>query len=163
MYPEEMKGRVCAEIAKVGSLRRVCRMEGMPDRRTVMRWLDEDTVFAAEYARAKQVGIEDFIEETLDLADTPEEGVEVSDGPLGRTVKTGDMLGHRKLQVETRRWLAERMLPKLYGPKTGLELSGQLETKSMDATARAARVAALMALAANRKDDPPADDLSAFA
>ena len=161
-----MKDRVCEEIAKVGSLRRVCAQPGMPDRATVNRWLDSDTAFATEYARAKQIGIEQFIEETLDIADTTQEGEEVTTGPLGVTTKTYDMLGHRKLQVETRRWLAERMLPKLYGPRTGLDVSGTLETRKLDSTARAARAAALLASAAKRQAEgtaQPADDLDEYA
>ena len=35
------------------------------------------------------------------------------------------MLGHRKLQIDTRKWMLSKMLPKIYGDK--LELTGDKE------------------------------------
>ena len=164
MHHPDMKDKVCELIAKCGSLRQVCRQPGMPDRATVSRWVIEDPLFAAKYARAKRIGIDDFVEQTLEIADTPVEAIETTEGPLGTTIKTSDALGHRKLQVETRRWRAERMEPKAYGARSGIELSGDLEVKSMDRTARAARVAALLAIAEQRKaslaDDDFIDDIA---
>lgn len=54
-------------------------------------------------------------------------------------------------RIETRRWLAERMLPKVYAAKTGLEMSGGGEVKQMGRVEIAHRVSILMAIADKRR------------
>jgi len=56
-----------------------------------------------------------------------------------------------KLRIETRRWLAERMLPKVYGVKAGLEMSGRVDVKQMGRVEVAHRVSVLMAIAEKRR------------
>lgn len=117
-YSPEIAERICEELAKCGSLRAVCRMEGMPDRTTVTRWIVDDVDgFAAKYARAKDVGIDEFVEETIEIAD--EEPAVLANGGTD----TGDVQ-HAKLRIETRRWLAERMAPRKYGVLNKMELTG---------------------------------------
>lgn len=54
----------------------------------------------------------------LRIADTPMEGVEfVTKADGGVEEKRGDMLGHRKLQIETRLKLLAKWNPKKYGDK----------------------------------------------
>jgi hypothetical protein len=43
--------------------------------------------------------------------------------------RTGDMLGHRRLQVEARKWYAAKLAPKKYGDR--LELGGELGFKTV--------------------------------
>ncbi len=149
-YTRELGDAVCELLMASGSLRAVCRNEGMPDRNTVMRWVVDDIDgFAAKYARAKDIGIDDFVEQTPEIADEPP--------PLTAqgSVDTG-AVAHAKLRIETRRWLAERMAPKRYGLKQGLDLSNTDGTLQVDEATRSARVAQLLALAAQRKDETDA-------
>jgi hypothetical protein len=133
-----------------GSLRAVCRTEGMPDRGTVMRWVVDDLDgFAAKYARAKDMGIDEFVDETLEIADDgTNDWMKTERGPQ----LDSEHVQRSKIRIETRRWLAERMAPKRYGLKQGLDLSNTDGTLQVDEAARGARVAQLMALAAQRKD-----------
>ena len=69
--------------------------------------------------RAREAQADAFAEEIIDIADTPLERERVEegsnkDGVFGRTVRE-DMLGHRRLQVDTRRWLMAKLQPKKYG------------------------------------------------
>jgi len=125
-YTPEMADRICERLAELGSLRRVCREPGMPHDNTVRKWLVEREDFAQAYARAKEAGIDALVEEALDIADTTELGEERTTKADGSVeVKAGDMLGHRKLRVEYRRWLAERMAPKKYGLKQDITTDGK--------------------------------------
>lgn len=151
-YTPELANAICEQLAACGSLRAVCRQDGMPNRTTIMRWVVDDIDgFAAKYARAKDLGIDEFVEETLEIADDGSNDWMVTErGPQ----VDSEHIARSKVRIETRRWLAERMAPKRYGVKQGLELTGKdgAPLAVVDETAKAARVAQLLALAQQRKD-----------
>lgn len=150
-YTPEIATAICEQLAACGSLRAVCRKEGMPDRNTVMRWVVDDIDgFAARYARAKDLGIDEFVEETLEIADDGTNDYRATErGPQLDT----EHIARSKVRIETRRWLAERMAPKRYGLKQGVDVTNSDGTLApVDETAKAARVAQLLAMAQQRKD-----------
>lgn len=57
----------------------------------------------------------------MQIADTTQEGVKTRTTKDGLEVTTGDMIEHRKLQVDTRKWALARMFPKKYGDATMLK------------------------------------------
>ena len=65
----------------------------------------------------------------MHIADTPlegeisEEGVDSKGQGFSKTTRR-DMIEHRRLQVDTRKWALARMSPKKYGDRTALEHSG---------------------------------------
>jgi hypothetical protein len=60
----------------------------------------------------------DYIfDQIIDIADTTKEGVIIKDGPDGREVTTADMIQHRRLQVDARKWVVSKLLPKKFGDK----------------------------------------------
>lgn len=66
-------------------------------------WLDDSADFDARFARARERGHDAIAAEALAIADTPMEGVETVEKDDGKLeTRRGDMLGHRKLQVDTR-------------------------------------------------------------
>jgi hypothetical protein len=135
-YTLELADKVCALIASGKSLMRICRDPAMPCLTTIYRWQRVHPEFAAAYARAREDQADTLADETLEIADTPQEGEEtvVKDGYT--EIRRGDMLGHRKLQVETRKWFAAKMQPKKYGDRQNLALSnpdgGPVEVKNPD-------------------------------
>lgn len=139
-YTLATREELLKRLAESGSLRAVCKAADMPSADTVHAWLQQDPAFAQAYARARQVGVMLFADETLEIADAKMNPQDVAQA---------------KLRVETRRWLAERMLPKLYGPTSALQLEGKLEVKS-DPLARRARLATILAIAERRKADEEA-------
>lgn len=80
-------------------------------------------------ARARQNGVEALIDEAVDIADTPLEGIETTweRGPDGVKMRETrkEMLGHRRLQVETRLKYAQMIAPRKYGPKLDLTSDGE--------------------------------------
>ena len=127
----------------------------MPLERTVRRWYTENEDFASEYARAKEAGIDTLVEEGMDIVDEkpPSTGTGATD--TGHVAWARERAGYR-------RWLAERMAPKKYGNKTGVDLtSSDGSMATTDSTQRATRAAALLKLAQARKalDEVNVDDL----
>jgi hypothetical protein len=125
-YTEEIAENICALVSNGTNLRKVCRMEGMPAWRTVYDWVVSRPDFAARLAHARDVGYDALAEEALDIADTPMTGAKkvYSSGAEGEgdslTVTEDDMLGHRKLQIETRLKLLACWNPSKYGNRTTL-------------------------------------------
>lgn len=97
----------------------------MPAWRTIYDWIDAEPTFAARFARAREVGFDAIAAQTLEIADTPQEGMrsEVTDDGKTKEVRE-DMLGHRKLQIETRLKLLAKWSPKRYGDKIEQTLQG---------------------------------------
>ena len=145
IYTPELAQRVLESLRVTGSLLRTTREIGIA-RETVIGWVTKDIDgFALEYARSKAEGIDTLVEDTLDISDAPP--------PLTAmgAVDNG-AVAHSKLRIETRRWLAERMAPKKYGLRQGLDVTNSDQSLQVDETTRSARVAQLLALASQRKD-----------
>lgn len=78
----------------------------MPAVATVSDWKTAHPSFSVDFARARDDGHDYIAAQCLEIADTPLMGEvevmrETKDGPL-RETRREDMLGHRKLQIETR-------------------------------------------------------------
>lgn len=123
-FDQSTADKICALISEGKTLADVLRMEGMPKRSTVYDWIKAHPDFAESMNIARDLGADAIAEEALRIADTPLEGVELEKtGDLTKE-KRGDMLGHRKLQVETRLKLLAKWHPKKYGEKMTAEHTG---------------------------------------
>ena len=129
LYPnkELIKDEIVAWLSEGKTLRDYCKSrEGLPSYPSIFRWLDEDKQFAINYARAREIGFEILAEEALHIADTQHVGRRVvtnsgaAEDEDTMTVTEEDMLGHRKLQIDTRMRLLKAWHPKKYGDKTVL-------------------------------------------
>lgn len=132
-FNQEIADAVCERLASGESLNAICKDEGYPAESTVRSWALQDIDgFAAKYARAREVQAHFLAEQIITISDTPQEGVETTVKADGTSeTKHGDMLGHRKLQVDARKWYLSKVLPKVYGDK--LELGGEVTIKKQAA------------------------------
>ena len=100
------------------TLRAVCRDKQI-SWRSVYDWVCIDADFSSRLARARDLGYDAIAEQALSIADTPVDGRKVVETDDGKMVFTReDMLGHRKLQIETRLKLLACWNPSKYGTKT---------------------------------------------
>lgn len=111
-FKEDVAEEICARIAEGEPLRQICREDGMPAWRTVYDWINANEDFAARIARARILGFDAIAEECLEIADTPRTGIKTKTGADGIEVTEEDMLGHRKLQIETRLKLLAKWSPR---------------------------------------------------
>jgi len=60
---------ICGLIADGLSLRAICERPGMPDRRTVFRWLASKEKFCHQYSLAREFQAHRLFDEILEIAD----------------------------------------------------------------------------------------------
>ncbi len=123
-YTEKVADQICEMIADGTPLREICRMEKMPGWVTVYQWIKEQPAFAERFAHARELGFDAIAEDALRIANTPQIGETEESSDNGLKIKREDMLGHRKLQVETRLKLLAKWAPKKYGESIRQELTG---------------------------------------
>lgn len=121
-YDPDIARQMCELLSEGIPLRQICREnEGFPAWRTVYDWMKKDADLSAAIAHARDIGCDAIAEDCLRIADTPMLGEEIteSEDDDGKkiTIKKVDMLGHRKLQIETRLKLLAKFNPKKYGER----------------------------------------------
>lgn len=124
-----MTRAICERLAQGEPMTVICRDLGVPVK-TVNDWRLADAEIRAQFDEARDLGYDAIAHDTLRIADTPQLGVIEKLEPVkqrnGRTKlvvterRNEDMLGHRKLQVETRLKLLARWDPRRYGEKVQL-------------------------------------------
>jgi len=115
--------KICARLMQGESLRRICMDDGMPDRATVFRWMQQHESFRDQYAHARSVQADTLVDEILDIADDGQNDTYV-DGESGAERTNYDVIARSKLRVDARKWLAGKLAPKKYGEKIQQELTG---------------------------------------
>lgn len=159
-FNPEIATEICERLAGGEPLRAICRDEHMPHWSTVYDWIAKDKELSLRIARAREVGYDAIAEEALEIADTPEEGERTERSADGYKVVCEDMLGHRKLRVDTRLKLLAKWSPKKYGDRTAMELTGaDGGPVQVSDTERAAKIAAILDAAKRRKAESDVDDL----
>ena len=121
-YGKKIAESIIQAIAEGQSLRAVCRLNNMPARSTVMKWLIEYPEFSDQYKRACVFRADDIFEQMLEIADG-----NCPDSPDKKSV-------HRdKLRIDTRKWVLCRMVPKKYRDDCGDdEIVQELEPPKID-------------------------------
>ena len=105
----EIQEKVITEIQTGRSLRQVCGDEGMPNFRTVQRWIVSDGQFAVRYARARTA-----------QADTLFDRMEA----VEEAVSAGTMDSHAaRVVLDSMRWRASKLAPKIYGDRLDVQVS----------------------------------------
>lgn len=128
LYTRELFAEICKRIAKGEFLNHICKTDGMPAAQTVREWvLDDYDGCASVYARAREMQYDAIAEEIVDISDTPQQGKKVTTKislALGsqREEATGDMTEHRKLRIESRKWILGKLTAK-YGEKKAVDLT----------------------------------------
>jgi hypothetical protein len=115
--PHDKREAILRAVMEGASLRQACRDHEVT-RSEVYLDLADDPTFSDQYARATSIRADAMFDEMMEIADTQVEGEvrkKLKDGTEEVTVE--DMLGHRKLQVDTRKWALARMNPRKYGEK----------------------------------------------
>lgn len=105
----EIQDRVVDAIQTGRSLRQVCSDDGMPDFRTVQRWIVSDGQFAVKYTRAR-----------VAQADTLFDRMEA----VEEAVTAGTMDSHAaRVVLDSMRWRASKLAPKVYGDRLDVSVT----------------------------------------
>ena len=134
---EPLVTEICARLAMGEPLAQICRDPHMPDRDTVYLWAEQNSDISRRIARARSLGYDTIADQCQTIADTPLIGEELTTKADGSVeVRRGDMLGHRKLQIETRLKLLAKWDPKRYGDLQKVEHSGSVDVAATLIAAR---------------------------
>lgn len=98
-YSEDVVDSVLEQLALGMSIVEICSAEDMPNKSTWFRWLSEKDGLQDRYARAREAQAEVYANEIVEIADN------ATDANLAR------------LQIDSRKWVASKLLPKKYGDK----------------------------------------------
>ena len=88
---------------------------------TIFKWRQEHKDFADRYTLAKQVQVECLIDEILMIADDTSADRKVRED--GKEFVDKEHINRSRLKIDTRKWLAAKLVPRLYGDKVQHELS----------------------------------------
>ncbi len=115
-FDPEITDLICDRIAEGQSLRRICQDANMPARSTVFGWLEEHEDFARSYTLARQIQIEDLMDEILEIADDSRNDWIEKEGPDGKKYRAfnPESVRRSKLQTAARKWLISKLMPKRY-------------------------------------------------
>jgi hypothetical protein len=128
-YTTAIADKICEGVAVRISLAKICASDPeMPAPRTVYRWLEQNEEFRHNYVRAREDQADFIAEELIEISDNPE--FEPND---------------KRIMVDTRKWLASKYKPKVYGDKIQTEHSGEVSLNAMSDDALNARIAAILA------------------
>jgi hypothetical protein len=130
-YTQELGEEICIKIATSDyGLKRLCAENPhWPSRKCILEWRIKIKSFGDMYEKAKKDQVETLIDDCLDIAD------DTSHDTLIRTNKDGDeyevcnseWINRSRLRIDTRKFLAQKLAPKLYGDRVLEEKQDKLQ------------------------------------
>ena len=106
-YTQAIADEILERIALGQSLVSICKRDHMPGMSTVFRWLSDDIdSFRERYTDAREAQAETMADELVDISDSEPDDTNVN---------------RHKLRIETRKWVAAKLLPKKYGERMTIE------------------------------------------
>ena len=125
-YNDDLADRICTEIAThAEGLESICaRNADFPDPAQVYLWRIRHKEFHEKYARAREQQAQLLADQIFTIADTTEPGEIITIKPDGEERKIADMIEHRRLRIDARKFLAMKLLPRIYGDKVQQEITG---------------------------------------
>lgn len=150
-YTEAIAAEICERLAAGETLRQVCKDPRMPPPSTVRLWvLDDREGFAERFARARDLLIEHWADEILDIADDATNDWMERHGKDGETAAAfnPENVNRARVRIDSRKWLLSKLKPGRYGDRISTELSGPgggpIELDDINKTDVARRVAAIL-------------------
>lgn len=101
LYSETLADAICERLIDGESLVKICADESMPNRSTVMRWMQADEAFATKCARARVLQSDLMDDMILDCA----------------KACTPETAAADRVKISAYQWRASKLEPKKYGDK----------------------------------------------
>jgi hypothetical protein len=122
-YSQEIADKILDLVSAGKSLTAACRGKGMPVPSTVYRWAEENPNFGARFEMAKEERAHMLSDEILVIADAP--------------ATTSEEVQRNRLRVDARKWLASKLLPRVYADR--IEANGVFALVDLAGALEAAR------------------------
>ncbi len=117
VYTKELAMEICDVIMSTSKGIKVLCAENphWPNQDTIFRWLKNYPDFSEQYALAKRTQVEVLMDEILEIADDISNDIYINDE--GKFVANNAKVNRARLQIDTRKWIACKLAPKVYGNK----------------------------------------------
>jgi hypothetical protein len=126
-YTPALGQSICDALSAGETLKAICKngkKSGMPSATTVRRWaLDPDHAFSAMYNAARVLGLHGMVDDLLTIADDAKDDFLPGKTADGRKVPDEKAISRARLQIDTRKWLLSKLLPRQFGDK--VEMTGK--------------------------------------
>lgn len=126
-FNQALADDICTGIMEGTPLREIASNCGIHVT-VIFQWLQKRPGFFDQYARAREVQAELMADELKSIADETPEITTVTTSPSGstseRTALDSAGVYRNRLRVDTRKWIAAKLLPKKYGEHLKVEASG---------------------------------------
>jgi len=129
---QEQRAELCKLLAEGQSLRKAAEAVGS-SAQSALRLVESDATFAEQYAQARVQGYHLLADEIVSISD--EQDVQAHyNGEEVKLDLSATAVARNRLRVDTRKWMLSKMLPKVYGDKLGVELSGTVKVQRITRT-----------------------------
>ena len=120
IFTEKLAAKICQRIADGESIRAICSDADMPSTTAIFRWIANGKYdgFRQLYESSMQIRLETLGDGLIELADAP-----IERNAAGAIDSAAVQM--RRLQIETRRWILSKLLPRKYGDRMGLDHQGE--------------------------------------
>jgi hypothetical protein len=123
-YNERIAKDICEQIAAGKSLRSICEQDGMPSMVTVRAWRLRHPEFLTMYAIARE-DQGDLMDEMILRAAMQKPQKDA----LGKT--DGGEVAHRRLLIDTLKWRACHLRPRVYSEKHRAEMTAAVALRNL--------------------------------
>lgn len=108
---------ICENLAtNTIGIKKLCSINNhWPSWMTIIKERVNNPDFAEMYNNAKKSQVDLLVEETLEIADNSSEDIMIND--FGKAVCNKEFILRARLRIDTRKWYAGKIAPKLYGDK----------------------------------------------
>jgi hypothetical protein len=129
-FTQALANVICRRLMAGESMRQIVADTKLPAQSTVYKWLAEQEPFSEQYARAREIQADTHFDEILEIADDATkdrlEKIDEAGKVIGYYENTG-ALRRSAMRIEVRKYRAEKMAPKKYGPKVDLTSDGPIQ------------------------------------
>ena len=117
IYRPELADEIIERLTDGETLSAICRDAGMPTDGCVRGWVAADLHgFGSRYTRAREAGAWKWADEILTLSDA---------------AKTSEETQAARLQVDTRKFLLAKLLPKVFGERVAVQHEGKIGLEAL--------------------------------
>lgn len=127
-YSKKLANEMFALLAQGKSIVYICKKDKFPCLSTFFNWLDEIPEFLDRYEKAQQLKAQFLAEELIDICDDTGSDVQFSEdsdenGQGAKPFICKENTAQRRLKIDTRKWVAAKLMPKKYGEKLQQDLN----------------------------------------
>ena len=138
-YNQEIANEICRIVAThpEGQKKLCIKFPHLPSHETINEWRWIHDGFSDQYAKAKMMQAELMAEDIIDISDNSER--DYHEDLEGNERFNPEHVQRARLRVDSRKWMASKLAPKIYGDRVQVQTNNNEETEQLKAELKALR------------------------